>query len=263
MTSAQVFNKQPIQWIPVKSLSIIWSQAQRPLNIAHARRIADTFDPDMFGTLAVAAPNSSGIYHIIDGQHRKIGIEMLEGPDILVPCEIYNDVSDPARAAEIFDVINTSRKKIRTLDSFKVRVTAGAADETAVEKIVRSHGMAIGERGLKCVQALLFVYRVHGSQVLSSTLGILLGTWGNDRQAFEASLVRGFAEFVADRGLHANWPRIQERIAKKYTPGRLLGAAKSGREMHGVSISSAVKAMLMKYDTRRRIGTEENGDTAD
>ena len=57
-----------IQWIPAKNLSVVWVQAQRPFVLKNAKNIADNFDKDMFGTLAVTLPNGQGIYHVIEGQ---------------------------------------------------------------------------------------------------------------------------------------------------------------------------------------------------
>ena len=74
-------NKQQyreIKWIPCKQLSLVWAEAQRPLNESHAKSIADNFDPEMFGTIAVTKPNGAGIYHIIDGHHRQEIADELE-----------------------------------------------------------------------------------------------------------------------------------------------------------------------------------------
>src|SRR5215469_8065840 len=95
-------DKQTITWIRVKNLSVVWVQAQRPLDPKFAREIADNFDPEMFGTIAVTLPNGKGMYHIIDGNHRRAAVEHLWGSEEMVPCEIFQ-ASDPARAARIFD----------------------------------------------------------------------------------------------------------------------------------------------------------------
>src|SRR5262245_48807406 len=131
--------KYKIEWLPIRDLSVIWVQAQRPYDAKHAEDIKANFDPDMFGTLAVTLPNGKGIYHIIDGQHRKGAVEMMWGLDEKVPCQVFQ-AKDPKRAAELFDQINGRRKKPSPLQIFNVRVTAGHANEVAVDKIVRKLG---------------------------------------------------------------------------------------------------------------------------
>ena len=241
---------QKIEWIPVKNISVIWAQAQREFNEKHARVIADNFDPEMFGTLAVTLPNGKGVYHVIDGQHRRTAVEMKWGPDEKVPCEVYN-ADDPARAAKLFDKINTARKTPQPLETFKVRVTAGDKDEVAVSKIVKASGYTLatgshrGERTIGCVGALLAVYRIHGGEVLEDALKILQATWGADKGANTAAIIRGYAEFMAEFGKKANWGRLKECIATKFTPGRFIGAARTAREMSGGGMPSIVKSLLL------------------
>ena len=142
-----------IKWIPVKNLSVVWAQAQRGLDERHAQQIADNFDPEMFGTLAVTKPNGHGVYHIIDGHHRKVAVEKLWGDGELVPCQVF-DADDPARAAKLFDHINTARKAPQPIDVFKVRVTAGNEIEVAVSNTVKHAGFNIGTKNSGLAKAL-------------------------------------------------------------------------------------------------------------
>jgi hypothetical protein len=241
---------QKIEWIPVEQISVIWAQAQREFNEKHAKVIADNFDPEMFGTLAVTLPNGKGIYHVIDGQHRRAAIEMLYGPKERVPCEIFN-ATEPSRAAKLFDKINTARKAPQPLESFRVRITAGDKDENAVAKIIKENGYVLAKGGTRaensiaCVGALLAVYRIHGAEALGNALKLIQATWGMDKSATGGQFVRGYGEFMAEFGKKVNWGRLKESIAKKYTPARFMGAVKTAREMSGGSTASAVKSLLL------------------
>jgi Family of unknown function (DUF6551) len=249
MTTAASFDKKvaKIEWIPVKQLCVIWVQAQRPLDEKRAQEIADNFDPEMFGTISVTKPNGEGIYHTIDGQTRRRAVEILYGSAERVPCEIYN-VTDPARAAHMFDKINSNRRLPQMLDFFRVRVTAGDEDEVTVDKIVKANGMRVGPKAdgaVACVSAMLFVYRSFGGDTLDSTFKILQATWGKqDQHAFEAPFVRGYGEFLSEYR-KANWQRLSEKIAKRYSPGAFIGAAKMGRDVEGGSIASNIKRILL------------------
>jgi len=240
--------KQKIEWIAVKQICVVWAQSQRPYDIKHAKEIADHFDPDKFGTIAVTLPNGNGIYHAIDGQHRRNAVEMMWGGDQRVPCEVY-DANDPKRAAELFEAINSARKNPQPIDRFKVRVTAGYVENVAVDKIVTSCGYVVnagkGPKIIACVQALVWSYQTYGGEVLEQTLKLIQSTWGMDPHAVDASIVRGYSMFMGLFGRKANWQRVKDTMAKKYTPGRLIGAAKSAREIEGGSIANAVKTLIV------------------
>lgn len=235
-----------IEWIPVKNLSIVWAESQRPLIESHAQHIADNFDPDMFGVLAVTMPNGKGIYHIIDGQHRKAAIERLWGGDERVPCQVY-DAESPARAAEIFDFINSHRRKPNPVDIFKVRVTAKEELQVAVDKIVRNCGYSVGWRtsGSICgVGALEKVYETYGGPVLTAVITMIDAIWGKDVAAFDGQMIRGFGAFL---GGHRNidMEHLRSCIASKYTPARLMGAARTAREINGGSVGQAICDLLI------------------
>lgn len=240
-----------IVWIPVKNLSVVWAQSQRPLNEKHAQNIADNFDPEMFGTLSVTKPNGRGIYHTIDGHHRKVAVEKLWGGDEKVPCQVY-DAEDPARAAKLFDHINSSRKNPNPIDLFKVRVTAKEEVEVAVNKVVNKCGYVVAtkhgklENAIACVSALKAVYQSYGPEVLENVLNLVKAIWGiQDQGATEAHIIRGFGEFLSEYR-DIEWKRLRENIADKYAaPSRLQAAAKMGKEMHGGKIPTEIKKLMV------------------
>src|SRR5215831_10655473 len=113
-------DRYKIEYIPVCKLSVVWVSAQRPYDEKWAKSIADDFDPDKFDPLVVTLPNGQGIYHIIEGQHRRWALQMYaakidkhnNGQNEMAPCRIVEE-ADPARAAEIWLGINKGRKAIK------------------------------------------------------------------------------------------------------------------------------------------------------
>ena len=244
-------NAQPkyreIKWIPCKQLSLVWAEAQRPLNEAHARSIADNFDPEMFGTIAVTKPNGAGVYHIIDGQHRKAALEMKYGSEEQAPCQVF-DAEDPARAAQLFDTINSHRKAPQPIDLFRVRVTAGEELQTEINRIVLKSGYVVAQRvanSLTCVASLQGVYQSYGPVVLEATLRLIRKTWGDDNTAVAGNIVRGLGSFLSEFR-HVDFEVLSKSLAMKYTPARFLGAAKAAKEINGGNLASAVKDLAMR-----------------
>lgn len=236
-----------VKWIPVKNLSVVWANAQRPLNERHAQNIADNFDPEMIGTLSVTKPNGQGIYHIIDGHHRKVAIEMRWGKEEMAPCQVF-DAADPARAAELFDHINSARKTPQPVDLFRVRVTAGEEVQTEVNKVVLATGYSVGHRGLNhihCVAALEAVYMSYGPLILEGVLRLTRKVWGDDQTATTANVLRGFGMFLSEFR-HLDFQKLSEAMAAKYTPARFIGAARTSKEINGGNMPLAVRDLMIR-----------------
>jgi hypothetical protein len=220
--------------------------------------IADNFDPDMFGVLYVTKPDGNGIYHVVEGQHRKSAVELLFGANEKVPCMVL-DAIEPARAAEIFLTINGRRKNPSPVATFKVAVTAGHETEVSVDRIVRKAGYRIEshtqDKTISAVQALVAIHKQHSGKVLETTLQVIQATWGMDHNAVIAPILRGYALFLGAFGHQANLGRLKEVIAKKYTPGRLLASAKTVREAEGGTMPDTIKKMLTSnYNRGLRAG---------
>jgi hypothetical protein len=236
-------------WISCDKLSVIWIQAQRPYRPDRAKEIADNFDPDLFDPLKVTKPNGEGIYHICDGQTRKGAVEMLWGPKETVPCYVALE-GDPQRAAEIFLRTNTGRRPPNAIDKFKVGVTAQLKNEVNIDRIVRHNGYKVDAASAKdsinAVGALKFVYSVCGPKILDQTLRAIKDTWGQDRNAINGNILRGFGVFLNEFGTYITLSRFHDVTRKRWTPGNLLRDAKAGRELHGGTSTDAIRQLLME-----------------
>jgi hypothetical protein len=203
----------------------------------------------MFGTLAVTKPNGKGVYHVIDGHHRKVAVESRYGGNEKVPCQVF-DAHDPQRAAQLFDAINSHRKNLTPVEVFKVRVTAGFEDEVAIDKIVRASGYYVSahsehERAIACVSTLMRVYRSFGADVLENALKTVKATWGDDQNATMGAIVGGFGEFLTEYGRYVNYLHLRESVSKRFTPGKLMATARTARELEGHNLARTIKSLLI------------------
>lgn len=130
-----------LQWLPVENL-ILDSNYQRDIRAdgrARIRRIAGKFSWTKFAPVVVTPFHDSGLYAIIDGQHRTtaaagIGIER-------VPCLIiYVDV---AGAAESFAAINGEITRVHALERFRARIAAGDPEAIALSETCKIAGIEI------------------------------------------------------------------------------------------------------------------------
>lgn len=246
------------KWIEIKNLSVVWATAQREFNERHASRIAESFDPDLFDDLVVTLPNGDGIYHVVDGQHRMAAVRSLWGEQEMVPCRIV-DAKDPARAAVIFDKINTGRRLPTSIEKFRVRVTAGSETEVAINKVCLWLGCRIeegnGANSIRATGALINVYNTFGLEVLKEALTTIRTTWREDKGALEGPIIEGFGSLIGAHRGHMDWKRLREKTALAYTPGRALGQAKADKENFGGRISDGVRRVLIRnYNQGLRTG---------
>lgn len=246
------FNKEAQrQWIPIKNLSVVWAAAQRDLNHKRVEKMAAQFDPDLFDDLVVTLPNGDGIYHVVDGQHRRSMIQTLYGEDELVPCRVVQ-AKDPQRAAVIFDQINGGRQKPSPLERFKVRVTAGLDPETHIGVILDRLGYRVAwgqgqvNGAISCPSALISVYKQHGSSVLKEALETIKATWADDGKSLTANIIKGYGALIGEHRGHLDFQRLRDVVGKTLTPGQLVGRAKYHQELTKCSSGDGIKAILIQ-----------------
>jgi len=243
-------------WIPLKNLSVAWVKSQRGLDQKRAKRIAEAFDPDLFGVLIVC-PDGKGNYHIIEGQHRVAAARLMWGGEQKVPAEVLN-VDNPKDAANLFYQLNTLPKRARTIELFKIAVEAGYQNECAVDAIIKECGFVAsgspGDGNIRAVTACSSVFKEYGRPTLEATLRMIKDVWGNDPVAVEGSIIRGMAMFLkVGGGLKMPWEKTVEKIQKNYTAGKVLASAKVIRDsFRGYSTAQAVSQVLQNAGKRSR-----------
>lgn len=234
------------KWLPVGNLMVKFREAQRELNERKRDRIADNFDPYAIGRIQVARVN--GHYHIVDGQHRVAAVQKLWGDDEMVPCDVIPATS-AAEAAELFLKVNDERSPVQAIDRFKIAVEAKRPEYVEVNDLIAGLGYKIttgNEDGsFAAVSAAMSVYRRYGLDVLKDALLLIQGTWGMNRDSVHTALVQGYAGLVAEQGPSIDRKRLVDRIAKEYTPARLIGAAKTAREMFRGTVPANVERVLV------------------
>lgn len=234
-----------LDWVKVGELAIIWPAAQREYSESKAKEIADAFDPDCFGTLTICKPPGSKVYHTIDGWTRANAVKMMFGDNERVPIA-FVDAKTEAEAAAIFVRMNAGRSKPTPIQLFNAQVAAKSVVHVAIMDILNRFGFKVNQSNstgtMRCAGALIYAYTQHGGKNLQETLLIIQKIWGKDRGAFDAHIVRGMSDF-----LHANdvdMEKVIPKLTRKYTPGRLVGAAKATKEAFGGSVGGAVAKLL-------------------
>lgn len=244
------FNRRDHQqvWLRVGDLTVAWPEAQRELAEYKAKQIAAAFDPDIFGTLTVSRL-PDGKYHVHDGWTRASAVRIMWGDNATVPVVVI-PADSAVRAAQVFDGINgDQRTKPSAMQRFQVRVTGQFPAECAVSSVVECLGLKVSmsqhDGAIRAVGSLLTIYRQFGEDGLRDVLVFLKDAWGLDSAAFDGHLLRGASLWLAQPGL-IKTDRVAKKLAKKFTPGRLLSSAKAARETFGGSLPRSVAAIIQE-----------------
>ena len=246
-----------IEYIPLKNLSVLWVKSQRPYNPEWAKRIGENFDPDLLEPLIVTKPNGVGMYHIIDGQHRKGGAEFfLKDPNQRVPCRVISE-ADPARAAAIFLGINEGRRAIRPTAAFLVAVEAKRELEVNINNIVRKAGYHVSDNraadnAVSAVGALRKVYH-YGPDILAYTLDACRLLWGNDSRGVAGQIISGLGLFLNEFQRYLDVEHFRKSVTSKYrSPGNFIEAVRLESEKSFESMDLAMSELIrMTYNKGR------------
>ena len=230
---------------------MVWANAQRPLKLHRAQKIADNFDPDLFDDIVVCGPVMDGTFHCIDGNTRKKGAELFLGdPNQLVPCRVIAAATEQ-RAAEIFVEKNNGQRPLSAMDSFKGSVTAQYSDHVVVNSLFSGLGYVVSanarDGAIGCVTCCLKIYRQYDEKHLKDTLMLLIGCFGRSKESVKAEMINGASDFLTIYGKDVDRARLAEVIRKKTTAHAMLISANSNKGVMNKSVRWIIAMQLLEY----------------
>lgn len=243
--------------IHLSKLSVVWRKAQRPFNQKWADEIAEKFDPDKFEPILVTKPNGKGVYHIVEGQHRKAAAEKWGGSSQQVPCRIIAE-ADPARAAEIFLGINEGRKAVKPVQRFLTAIEAGREQEVAINDIVKRCDYRISDskldNSISAVAALKRAFTNFGPNILKFTLDTCRVLWGDDPNGVRGDIIDGVSVFTNEFHSHMDRNHLKRVIADAFpSPHKFLDAARYAADQQNEALPVAMSDMIKdKYNRKMR-----------
>lgn len=236
-----------IEWISLDKLSVIWVKSQRPFNEKWGNLIAEEFDPEKFEPPTVTKPNSAGVFHIVEGQHRVYAASKALGPTQKVQCRVLPE-GDPAKAAENFLSMN-NRKALQPVIEFNVAVEAGRSPEVEITKIVKKAEYKVGMNRkagntISAVGALKKIYNRYGENVLLYTLQTCRLLWSSDGQGVAGPIIGGLGIFINEFHSHIDSVNLRKKLHDKYkSPGNFLEAARVQAERSSENLDVAVATL--------------------
>jgi hypothetical protein len=235
--------------IPVNRLDID-PDVQRGLNPAWVQELAERFEIDMVGTIAVSQ-RSNGQLFIVDGQHRHAAA-LAAGYDGTFDCSVFTGLTLPEEAG-LFLALN-NRKVVNAIDKFRVRVVRGDEAAVALNDVITGRGWTIGDGGRARIAAVTKLEAVvdgagiaefsgDGIELVDNVLRTVTEAWNYAPRSAHANIVSGMGALYARYGWACR-PKLTKELTKA-TPNTVLAKANAIRDGQAGLIGHAVAKVLV------------------
>lgn len=186
--SQRVQRHAELRWVPIAEMRVS-PVAQRELRQQWVDRLLADFDIEQLGNPTVNL--RSGIYYVIDGQHRIEALRQMGWGDQHIQCWCYEGLSEHEEAETFLKL--QERLTVRALDKFKVGVVAGRQEEREIDAVVKGLGLMVSDDkqpgAIGAVGTLRRIYQRDGAAVLGRTLRIAHEAFGD--AGLEGAIVDG------------------------------------------------------------------------
>lgn len=212
---------------------------QRRVNMHRVKLLADAFDESALGIFTVSARRPGPIagsgevtaedrkirYVVLDGQTRLEALRVFTGsPDtsFKVLCQVYHGLTR-AEEAEIF-LSHNNRAAVRTVDKFRIALTAGEDWAVRLNRIVTRHGFEAGvnptpARRFTAVTAAMKIMNLpDGEDSLDRAFDLVVRAWGHRQNAASAEAIGGIGALYHRHGAAIDTASFAKRLARKDTP---------------------------------------------
>lgn len=168
--------------------------AQRELNTARVKKIANALDMERLGTLTVS--DRDGCFWLIDGQHRFHALKEFWGEgweDWKIEAWTYSNLTEAQEAQKFLE--HNDVLTVNAFDKFLVGVTADDPVATDINRVVLSLGLKVSRNkvhgGIHAVTSLQKTYQRVGPGGLASTLTVIRDGFGD--QGYEGVIIEGIS----------------------------------------------------------------------
>ncbi|MBW8485904.1 DUF6551 family protein [Actinomadura parmotrematis] len=197
-------------------------RAQRNLNKARARTIAEKLVPSALGT-PILSQRADGLY-AVDGMHRVYACQLVLAGEVEVPeqvreavqmisCEVHFGLS-MANEASLFIIKNKESSKVGPNDEFRIGVLAGHPLFVDTNAVLEKHQLKVGSRttnGVRGIKGILSIVEEHGPEVLDQSLSIAEEAWGRTPDTWHSVTIGGIANVISS---HPDVVKPQELAQK-------------------------------------------------
>lgn len=230
---------------------------QREVVRTHLAKLAESFSPDLVGTLTVSRRPTGDF--VIDGQHRTQAAILAGHGATSLSCVVHTGLTQ-AQEAQMFLDLNRVRKPILKVNEWNAGLAAGdpaiIGQSLAIERAgwkVNPTSTAIGQ--ISAIAALARIRQLDRNGDLDltyRTLRLLTDAWGMGPEVANGHLLNGTAIFLARYGETVDAPSLSAKLRKEYDATRIIGTARNWLALHGGTVANALAAVLVQEYNRGR-----------
>jgi hypothetical protein len=208
----------------------------RPIQQVWVDDIAEHFNPDQLEALAVSRrlyrfiqrpsgpPAEEQVfdgnlqaanrveYVVIAGQHRLLATLKAKGPDYLLPCLVYDKLTERQEAA-LFALLDEKKRPHQPWHRFRAHLFALDEPEVTIDRIVKECGLEVylgtqtgsKEGVIYAVSTVTDIYDKNGPDFLRRVLEIHYGAWVTMLDAYTAPMLQGTTLMLRRFGTYSMW----------------------------------------------------------
>lgn len=162
------------------------------------RAIAQNWDWRLCAPLTVSRRSDPPAFFVIDGQHR-LEAAKLRGDIQFLPC-IISSFDSIAEEASCFVSVNTARKRVTPLDTFRAQLAAGDGRAVQVMAVIDAAGLSLAPHGnhiswrprqIACVAGVRNAVARHGEAVAGAALADLAAAFPDEPLQYAGRILAG------------------------------------------------------------------------
>jgi hypothetical protein len=212
-----------IEWRGVSELEIDGTY-QRAAESGMVRHIAVHWDWRLCAPLTVSRRIDPAGFFVIDGQHR-LEAAKLRGDIPHLPC-IISTFGSIAEEAGCFVAVNSHRKRVTPLDTFRAQLASGDARAVEISEIIHSAGLSLAKHSnftswkplqISAISGVRGSLARFGPEVTRRALSLVARAWPKEVLQYSGRILAGLYPLVA------NPPQ-------PFTDERLLAVLRSRRQ---------------------------------
>lgn len=149
---------------------------------------------------------------VISGQHRLLATLKAKGPDFMLPCMVYDRLTE-SQEAELFALFDEQVRPHQPWQRHKAHVFGGNPEAVDIERIVTDSGLRVykgdtagGRDGvIYAVSTLYSIYRLSGRDMLQRILNIHFSAWTDNQEGYTSPMLQGTALLIRRFGGYYEW----------------------------------------------------------
>jgi hypothetical protein len=152
-------------------------------------------------------------YVVISGQHRLLATLKAKGPDFLLPCNVYDGLTE-AQEGELFVLFDEKVRPHQPWQRHRAHVFGQNPEALDIERIVTESGLKVykgatpyeGKDGvIFAVSTLYAIYRASGRDTLRRILEIHFAAWQDNPEGLTAPMLQGTSTMLRRFGGYSQW----------------------------------------------------------